>query len=134
MIIQQVEPNVNNSAATLNLASGSPSRNSQTVSNNQDREEQMQTATEPNNVFSAPSSLGHSSEHQSSSSNPQPPLASLRVGEIVTDDEDLPQVAPLQRESSSEGVRFVFRIREVFLETQLHPLVLPIKWYVKGLF
>ena len=81
LLVQQVEPNVNNSAVTLDVASGSPSRNSQTVSNNQDREEQMQTATEPNNVFSAPSSLGHSTDHQSSSSNLQhPPLASLRVG------------------------------------------------------
>ena len=65
----------------------------------------MQTATEPNNAFSTPGMVDSSSNHQSSNTNLQnPPLASLRVGEIITDDEDLPQVAPLQRESSSEGV------------------------------
>lgn len=65
----------------------------------------MQTATEPNNAFSTPGVVDPSSDQQSSNTNLQnPPLASLRVGEIITDDEDLPQVAPLQRESSSEGV------------------------------
>jgi hypothetical protein len=65
----------------------------------------MQTATEPNNAFSTPGVVDPCSDQQSSNTNLQnPPLASLRVGEIITDDEDLPQVAPLQRESSSEGV------------------------------
>ena len=65
----------------------------------------MQTATEPNNAFSTPGVVDPSSDQQPSNTNLQnPPLASLRAAEIITDDEDLPQVAPLQRESSSEGV------------------------------
>ena len=65
----------------------------------------MQTATEQNNVFSTPGVVGPSSDQQPPNSNLQnPPVASLRAGEIITDDEDLPQVAPLQRESSSDGV------------------------------
>ena len=78
---------------------------SQQVSNNQDREEQMQTATEPNRTFSVPSSVGQSTEQQSSNTFQSPPLASLRAGDITTDDEDIPRVNPLQRESSSEGVK-----------------------------
>ena len=67
----------------------------------------MQTATEPNNAFSAPSSLGHSTDPQASSSNAQhSALASVTIGEI-TDDEELPPAAPLRRESSSEGVRYI---------------------------
>ena len=101
---KQVQSGNDNPTAGSNVTSGSPFRNSQQVSNNQDREEQMQTATEPNNVFSVPSSVAQSSEQQSSNTFQTPNLASSRVGEILTDDEDLPQVTPLQRESSSEGV------------------------------
>ena len=103
--IKQVEPGISNSASTSNVTSGSPLRNSQSVSNNQDQEEQMQTAAEPNNAFSIRTAVGPPSDQNSSNPNLQNPLQNTsRVGELITDDEDLPQAAPLQRESSSEGV------------------------------
>ena len=103
--IKQVEPGISNPASTSNVTSGSPLRNSQSVSNNQDQEEQMQTAAEPNNAFSTRNVVGPQSDQNSSNPNLQNPLQNTsRVGELITDDEDLPQVAPLHRESSSEGV------------------------------
>ena len=75
------------------------------ASNSQEREEQMQTGTEHNIVFRPSSSQGPAADRQSSSPSFQnPQLVSQRAGEI-TDDDDLPQVSTLQRESSSEGVR-----------------------------
>ena len=75
------------------------------ASNSQEREEQMQTGTEHNIVFRPSSSQGPTADRQSSSPSFQnPQLVSQRAGEI-TDDDDLPQVSTLQRESSSEGVR-----------------------------
>ena len=103
--LKQIEPSISNSASASNVASGSPLRNSQSVSNNQDQEEQMQTAAEPNNAFSTRNAVGPPSDQNSSNPNLQNPLQNTsRVGELITDDEDLPQAAPLQRESSSEGV------------------------------
>ena len=97
--MQQAEPN-GNVTEPLNAASGCSSTDCQTTSNNREHEQQMQTESETNSVFTAPNLPVSSTDAQTS----QPP-SSLQVGELVTDDEDLHQVAPQQRRSSSQGVK-----------------------------
>ena len=65
----------------------------------------MQTASESNVVFSNLPTVENLPQRNSSATSLQnQPMSSGRTVESVTDDEDLPQVNPLQRESSSEGV------------------------------
>ena len=91
--------------ASSNLTGGSPLRQTQQISSNQIQDEQMQTASESNAVFSNLPTVGNLPQRNSSATSLQnQPMSSGRTMESVTDDEDLPQVNPLQRESSSEGV------------------------------
>ena len=62
----------------------------------------MQTAADSSVVLS---NVGNLTQRNSSSTSiHNNPMTSGRARESVTDDEDLPQENPLQRESSSEGV------------------------------
>ena len=91
--------------ASSNLTGGSPLRQTQQISSNQIQDEQMQTASESNVVFSNLPTVENLPQRNSSATSLQnQPMSSGRTVESVTDDEDLPQVNPLQRESSSEGV------------------------------
>ena len=101
--MQQAKPN-GNVTETLNVASGCSSTDCQTTSNSREHEQQMQTESETNTVFTAPSLPVSSTDAQTC----QPP-SSLQVGELVTDDEDQHQVGQQQRRSSSLGVK-IFEI------------------------
>ena len=62
----------------------------------------MQTAADSSVVLS---NVGNLTQRNSSSTSiHNNPMTSETARESVTDDEDLPQENPLQRESSSEGV------------------------------
>jgi hypothetical protein len=112
-----IDPSNENNTAALHLPSGSPSQTMRPASNSQEREEQMQTGTEHNILFRPSSSQGPAADRQSSSPSFQnPQLVSQRAGEI-TDDDDLPQVSTLQRESSSEGV---FEVDDNQMEIDQH--------------